>query len=195
MTATPYKLLGIPMQRQASRRKLVVVTYALLATLCGSTFVLHLLHGQDALLPYSLAIYGSLVVGIFVFGGQGGFGGRWGLLKPFSNKPPRPEPSMVTLVKLQLQPESLFQSDDALWKNDERELARRDRAHYTAYQAVTVAVMVLLLLAFWSVKPLSVIPAAVVQNLLLIVALATAVLAITLPSAIILWTEPDIDLS
>ncbi len=191
---TTYKLLGIPMQRQASRRKLVVVTYALLATLCGSTFVLHLLHGQDAILPYSLAIYGSLAVGIFVFGGHAGFGGHRGLLKPFSNKPPRPEPPMVTLVKLQLQPESLFHSDDA-WKNDERELARRDRAHYKAYQAVSTGVAILLLLAFWSVKPSQVIPAAIVQNLLFLVALATTVLAITLPSAIILWTEPDIDLS
>ena len=102
---------------------------------------------------------------------------------------------MVTLVKLQLQPESLFQSDDAAWMNDERELARRDRAHYKAYQAVSTGVAILLLLAFWSVKPSQVIPAVIVQNVLFMVALVTAVLALTLPSAIILWTEPDIDLS
>ena len=195
MTAMSYKILGIPMQRRSARRMLVVVVYTLLLLLCGSTFVVHLIYGENALLPYSLAIYGSMAVGIFVFGGAGGFGGRWGLIKPFANKPPRPEPPMVTLVKLQLQPESLLQADDSGWRNDERELDRRDRAHYKAYQAVGVGVVVMLALAFWALEPRQhLVPAKVLQDMLFLVALITSVLVMTLPAAIILWTEPDIDL-
>jgi hypothetical protein len=195
MMATSYKILGIPMQRRNARRRLVVVAYTLLLLLCGSTFVVHLIYGENALLPYSLAIYGSMAVGIFVFGGTGGFGGRWGLIKPFANKPPRPEPPMVTLVKLQLQPESLLQADDLGWRNDERELDRRDRAHYQAYQAVGVGVVVMLALAFWALEPRQhLVPAKVLQDMLFLVALITTVLVMTLPAAIILWTEPDIDL-
>jgi len=195
MTATSYKILGIPMRRRSARRRLVVVAYTLLLLLCGSTFVVHLVYGENALLPYSLAIYGSMAVGIFVFGGNSGFGGRWGLIKPFANKPPRAEPPMVTLVKLQLQPESLLQADDSGWRNDERELDRRDRAHYLAYQAVGVGVVVMLALAFWALEPRQhLIPAKVLQDMLFLVALITSVLVMTLPAAIILWTEPDIDL-
>jgi hypothetical protein len=195
MTAANYKVLGIPMQKRSTRRKLVAVVYAMLLLLCGSTFVLHLIYGPNALLPYSVAIYGSMAVGIFVFGGNWGFGGRWGLIKPFANRPPRAEPPMVTLVKLNLEPEALMQSDDSSWKNDERELSRRDRAHYQAYQAVGVGVVVILLLVFWALEPKQhLISAGTLLNLLFMAALVTVVLVATLPAAIILWNEPDIDL-
>jgi hypothetical protein len=194
MTAA-YKVLGIPMQKQSSRRRLVVVVYAALLLLCGTSFAMHLLYGQNALVPYSVAIYGSLAVGAFLFGGTGGFGGRWGLVKPFANKPPRVEPPIVTLVKLQLQPEALLHADESGWRNDERELHRRDRAHYQAYQAVGIGVVVMLLLAFWGLGPRQfVIPARVLQNVLFFVALITCVMYMTLPAAIILWNEPDMDL-
>jgi len=82
MTTMSYKVLGIPMQRQRARRRLVVAVYAVLAMLCGSTFIAHFVFGVDALLPYDVAIFGSMAVGGFVFGGNGWFGGRWGLIKP-----------------------------------------------------------------------------------------------------------------
>ncbi len=194
MMTTSYKVLGVPMQRQSARRKLVVITYAVLAILCGSTFVLHFVYGQNALLPYSFALYGALAVGIFIFGGIAGPGGRWGLIKPFANKPPRADLPMVTLVKLNLQPLSAGTPDESTWRNDERELGVRDHAHYQAYQAVFIGVLVILLLAFLSVKPSHIVSAVVLLNLLFMAALVTMVLAITLPSAIILWTEPDVDL-
>ena len=191
MTATSYKVLGIPMQRRSTRRKLVVVVYAVLLLLCGSTFVLHLVYEPNALLPYSVTMYGTMVIGLFVFGGNG----RWGLIKSFANKPPRAESPMVTLVKLHLEPEVLMQSDDSSWKNDERELNRRDRAHYQAYQAVGVGVVVILLLVFWALEPKQhLISAGTLLNLLFMAALVTVVLVATLPSAIILWNEPDMDL-
>ncbi len=195
MTATSYKILGMPMQRQSARRKLVIVTYVVLAMLCGSTFFVHVFYGVDALLPYEVAIFGSMAVGAFVFGGNGWYGGRWGLIKPFANKPPRAEPVMVDVIRLQLAPLTAGTPDESSWKNDERELERRDRAHYQAYQAVGVGVVVTLGLAFWALFPRQhVIPAPVMLNLLFMVALVTTVLVVTLPAAIILWTEPDMDL-
>jgi hypothetical protein len=186
----------MPMQRQRARRRLVVAVYALLLGLCVSAFGLHFFYGTDALLPYDVAIFGSMMIGAFVFGGNGFWGGRWGLVKPFANKPPRPEPAMVTLVKLQLQPESLLQADESGWRNDERELGRRDRAHYQAYQAVMISVVLLLLLAFWALEPHHLnVSKDMLLNVMFLVALISTVMAMTLPAAIILWTEPDMDLS
>jgi len=39
-----------------------------------------------------------------------------------------------------------------------------------------------------------VVPSVVLLNLLFLVALVTSVLVVTLPAAIILWNEPDMDL-
>lgn len=194
MTSGRYRTLGIPMQKRSARRKLVMAAYAVLLLLCGSTFVMHLLYGSNALLPFSVVINGSIVVGIFLFGGLRGFGGRWGLIKPFANRPPCPEPPMVTLVRLQLSPESLLQANESDWRNDEREIARRDRAHDQAFQAVGIGVMLTLLLAFCAFDPRQqLISEKVLRNVLVLVALMTSVLVLTLPSAIILWNEPDMD--
>ena len=195
MTAATYRILGMPMERQKARRRLVVTTYALLAMLCGCAFCAHVFYGVGALLPYEVAMFGSMAVGAFVFGGNGWYGGRWGLIKPFANKPPRTEPPMVTLVQLQLQPERLLQVDESGWRNDERELERRNEAHYQAYQAVGIGVVIMLALAFWALLPRQhVVPSVVLLNLLFLVALVTSVLVVTLPAAIILWNEPDMDL-
>jgi hypothetical protein len=189
MTATGYKVFGIAMQRRGARRKLVVVTYGALVAFCTTTFVLHVAYGLGALLPYSWSIYASMAVSMFVFGGNG----RWGLVKSFANKPPQPDAPMVEIVKLNLAPRTLVSQNTSMWKNDERELSRRDQAHYHAYQAVAVAVLVILLLAFWSIKPPLWVSAEILREAVFIVALLTSVLALTLPAAIILWTEPDID--
>ena len=105
---------------------------------------------------------------MFVFGGNG----RWGLVKSFANKPPRPDAPMVEIVKLNLAPQMLVSQNTSLWKNDERELGRRKNlAHYQAYQAVAMAVMVILLLAFWAIKPPSWVSPELLRELLFIVAL------------------------
>ena len=49
--------------------------------------------------------------------------------------------------------------------------------------------------AFWALLPRQhVVPSVVLLNLLFLVALVTSVLVVTLPAAIILWNEPDMDL-
>jgi len=185
MTAVNFKLFGIPMQHRSARRKLVVLTYLGLVIVCG--FTLWAAHSQPSV--YYWVLYAAFVVASFVFGGYG----RYGLVKPFANKPPRPEPPMVDLVKLHLQPEALFAADTSTWKNDERELSRRDLAHYRAYQPLTLVPMVLLLLSSWALRPPHWASAAILLQLIFAVSMFGTVLVVTLPSAIILWTEPDME--
>ncbi len=174
------------MQRRSARRKLVVVAYLVLAIVCGVTIAFL----RVAPYLYAYAIYATLGFTFVVFGGMG----RRGLLKPFPNKPPRPEPAMVTVVQLHLRPEALLQKDDSAWKNDERELGRRDSAHYQAYQPLSVALAMLLCLTAIANHPWSWISLPVLLQVAFGVALVATVMYLTLPAAIILWTEPDIEM-
>jgi hypothetical protein len=102
-----------------------------------------------------------LVFGEFLFWGKK----RGGILKPF-----HPDPEQ---------------------RNDERELAARDLAHFHAYGWVT------LLILFIAIAP-EYVPSkylsgthlfSLAQNLLW----GLLALALTLPQAILLWSEPDVD--
>lgn len=100
---------------------------------------------------------------------------------------------MVTLIELQLAPKRLFARDPEAWRNDERELARRDLAHYKAYQPLSVGVAILLVLSSIANHPWPWISPAVLAQVNFAVALVTMVMSMTLPAAIILWNEPDIE--
>jgi hypothetical protein len=94
------------------------------------------------------------------------FGGyaRGGLIKPFATCTPAGTPTR--------------------WHQDERELGRRDRMHFYAYRIVVV----LALLAFaLGRRPFE---HSQISHVLL---LATVVLGLTLPQALLLWNEPDVD--
>lgn len=191
MTAT-YKVLGIPMEQQKTRRKLVVAVYAALAAMCVGS----ILFARVEPLLYSWTMYVALAVSVFVFGGQG----RYGLIKAFPNKPPRPEPVMVEAVRLQVAPMTAGTPDESTWKNDERELSRRDRAHYQAYQVVGMAMIVTLLVSMFGLRSAmglghpAWLTAGLALEALYALALVGSVLVLTLPAAIILWSEPDMDL-
>lgn len=182
MIAPRTSILGFPMQRRSSRRRLVLIAYAALAVVCAVVFIF----GRNWPNALSLAIYAAMAVAIFLFGGNG----NHGLIKSFNNKPPRPDAPVVDLIKLQLAPLSAAPHDPGLWRNDERELARRDLAHYKAYQVIAFPPMVIMLLAAFA-APRHILPAELALRLIFLIALVTSVLVVTLPSAIILWTEPD----
>jgi len=181
MTTSNFKVFGIPMQRRSTRRKLVVFVYLGLVIVCNTTFRASLNEPS----VFFWAICAAWWVNAFVFGGQG----RYGLVKSFVNKPPRPEPVIVDAIKLHLQPEALFAADTS-WKNDERELSRRDLAHYRAYQPLTLVPMVLLFLSSWAPHWAS---AAILLRIIFAICMFSSVLVVTLPSAIILWTDPDME--
>jgi len=184
-SAITLKVFGIPMQRRSTRRKLVVATYIVLSSICAAAAWSHTIFPAGM----TYAIWSAIAVGIFIFGGQG----RYGLVKPFLNKPPQPEPPMIDLVRLQLEPLSVGTADSSAWKNDERELARRDNAHYVAYQPLAIGWVAVLMLSSWALHAPRFLSHDAILSLIFTIALVACVLALTLPAAIILWTEPDID--
>jgi len=94
----------------------------------------------------------------------GGYG-RGGLIKPFATRTPFGSPTA--------------------WHNDERELRRRDRMHYHAYRFVVA----LLLLGYaLGTDPFQ------HPELSRILILGGLVLGLTLPQALLLWSEPDMEL-
>jgi hypothetical protein len=192
MTATSYKVLGIEMQQQSARRRLVVGVYAVLGAICIASMIF----AQTEPFLYSWTIYATMAVAFFVFGGSG----KYGLIKPFPNKRPRDEAAMVQLVRLQIEPLSAGTPDESSWKNDERELSRRNLAHYQAFQALGVVVMVILVVSTFGLRSAmglrhpEWLTATLALNAMYALALVGAVMVVTLPAAIILWNEPDIDL-
>jgi hypothetical protein len=186
MNAASFKVFGIPMQQQRKRRQLVVITYAALALVLAATIA----GAPRYPMLYSYSIYATIAVALFVFGGTG----QRGLLKGFENRPPRAESPQIEIIRMNLAPRTMLSTADSSWRNDERELHRRDLAHYRAYQPLGVGVMLLLLLSTLALHPWPWLPLAVVHVLSFAVAEMMTMLYVTLPAAIILWTEPDIDL-
>lgn len=90
--------------------------------------------------------------------------GRNGLIKPFATCAPSGAP--------------------ASWHNDERELARRDRMHFQVYRYVIALLMLGYALRY---PPFH-------AELGRSIVLGGLVLALTLPQALLLWTEPDVEL-
>jgi len=175
----------LDMAPQAHRRALVALIYSAMAALM---FVLFLAdHWRTT--GYYL-VFATFLVNRFFFGGYN-FGG---LIKPFSGKAPQrsdaPPPFLLLALRV-YHPEPMENE----YRSDERELQQRDRAHYTAYQSVVIALAFLWLLATWNAfKPhllawIPVSPSLLVYG----VVLAAIVAALTLPQTILLWTEPDME--
>lgn len=179
------RLFGHDMSRQATRRRLVVSAYALLAVLVAAGWRLDRFHSTGAYVYFT-----AYFISYFVFGGYGSSG----LIKPFNGKGPRVQPMPSNLVELQLRATGALEHPDPdEYRNDERELARRDRVHYQAYQGICGLLALIWFLAMWELHPPHFLPAGLLPILLYLLALPGVLLAITLPQAILLWTEPDLE--
>ena len=93
----------------------------------------------------------------------GGYG-RGGLIKPFVTRTPLGSP--------------------APWRNDERELHRRDRTHFQVYRFVIALVLLGYVLGGDPFR---------YPHLSRALVLAGVVLGLTLPQALLLWMEPDVE--
>lgn len=178
-------VLGFNMERQASRRRLVVAIYAILALMVAAGWII------DRLNTTGIYIYfAAMFVNWRVLGGYG----TDGLIKPFTGKGPKnaPVPSNLVELELRLAGVPIDRNTDE-YRNDERELARRDRVHYQAYAAVTALLCPIWLIAQWQIRRPSFIPAGLLPGLLAWFALPAIIVAITLPQAILLWTDPDME--
>ena len=157
-------IMGISMNRRRNRRWLVTAMYLLIAVLFAVGVRNHASSSFFVLFFLVIVIINPLLFGEFFFWGKK-YGG---LLKPFQNNRELP--------------------------NDERELAARDRAHYRAYGWILISLFLILWIDDW-------LPMAARSNMspaqLLYLTRSLAwgawVLAMTLPQAILLWTEPDIE--
>jgi hypothetical protein len=132
-------------------------------------------------------IFFTLLVNRFLLGGYA----RGGLIRSFDDREPAPvTPPPYILLGIYMR---LSNFSDYDWRNDERELQRRNYAHYQAYQVIAVLLAVLWLLAEGSISSSRWLANLHMQiaTVVYLFALGTVLLAITLPQAILLWSEPD----
>lgn len=175
----------IDMARQRRRRVLVVAMYSVFAVLMAVLWYFTHWRGSGAYVIWA----GLLACRLFLGGYYKG-----GLVKPF--QPPRPEkwnmPSGILELKLRMYLQ-IPQDEETAWRNDERELHQRDHAHYLAFQAVAVAVAAPMLLATMRIlRPhLFGWDAAIADQAYYTLLMIVFLLVLTLPQAILLWSEPD----
>ena len=160
-------VLGVSMNSRRNRRLLVACLYAFI----GLLIVLALLQKHITGMSISilvLAVINPLIFGDFLFWGKT----HGGLLRPFHQDPKRP--------------------------NDERELAARDAAHFRAYTTL-VLLLFTLLFAPELTAPDWLSPYTDHLSPTEILFYTRTSLwgllgfALTLPQAILLWSEPDIE--
>jgi hypothetical protein len=172
------------MARREHRRKLVVTIYALLAVVMAALGWVDTWRGSGYYL-----VFLALMINHFLLGGYG----RSGLVRPFDGKAPREAkmPSPLIPLGLYLRLTSTLPESD--WRSDERETVLRDRVHYQAYQWISAAVGAMWLLSGWATGKSQTFPIlhSVAETLLYPVVLVAVILMLTLPQAILLWTEPD----
>lgn len=174
------------MSARKRRRKLVIFIYAAIAAVMIDTWFLDHWQGTGA-----YVLYAAFFACFLFLGGTY----RTGLVKPFNNRRPRAytDPPPFLLLKLHTYPSIPGNGSDDL--NDERELHQRGYAHYKAYQVVGIAVTLIWALAMFRTllsawfRWISVSPDTLYYGLMMIV----VVLVLTLPQAILLWTEPDME--
>lgn len=180
-------LLGkrIDMAPRRRRCALVVLIYSGLAAAITGLWFLDRLHTSA---PY--LIIATFAIDRFLLGGYS-FGG---LIKPFSGKPPRRSAAPPPFILLALHMYSI-EPGESQYRNDEREIKQRNGAVYKAYQFLIIALTFLwLLMNFHTNIPRLLERLSLpIDQLLYCLATAFIVLAFTLPQAILLWTEPDME--
>ena len=178
----------IDMSARIRRRALVVLMYLAFAVLVAILW--HSTHWRAA---------GAWVVWAVIPACRLFLGGYYsgGLVKRFDGKAPQQlwlPPSLLALRLNFYRP--VLAADKEAYSNDERELTQRDRAHYIAYQILAAALLVPMFVASLRTTSgkdlldrLAIPPTEFYYGLTMI----GVVLFFTLPQAILLWTEPDME--
>jgi hypothetical protein len=176
----------VDMARRHRRRLLVIAIYTALATLVACLWTFTHWHGSGLYIFWATMLVCRLFLGGYY---------RGGLVKPFSpNAYERFEAAPpLLMLKLRIYPQ--ISGSGESYRSDERELRQRDHAHYAAYQALGCALAVLWLLASvrndsprlfdWLTMPS--------DELFCGLSMIALTLFLTLPQAILLWTEPDME--
>jgi hypothetical protein len=181
------QLLGVRLNfsSRSRRRGLVVLVYVVLGTFFYLSWRVDRCAGTGIYLVFFIQLVNQYFFGGVVAGG---------LIRPFS-KHTRP-------VFLQEGPPPQSRIDRWFWRraprmkdlqSDERDEIRRDRAHYLAYKVMSGFVAILFLLLYFIKERPFLGSIAVPFDWALGTALLAVLLAQTLPQAILLWTEPDME--
>ena len=180
-------LLGkrVDMAPRTHRRLLVGLIYACFTILMAIFWALDKWQTTGVYMIFATFLVNRFGLGGYYFGG---------LVKPFNGKAPRVRVRTHPFTMLMLRmwkPEPM----ESEYRNDERELEQRGRAHYMSYQVMTIALALVWLISDWQRKGTQLlawvhVPADV---LLYGFVLSACVVAITLPQSILLWTEPDME--
>ncbi len=168
MIKTPV-ILGASMASRSHRRTLVAATYAILLALVAAILAAPPLGGRVRSLWLLFLPLAFNVVSHAVFGR---------MIDPMLPKPAGREATGLGLTL----------PSRAQDEPDEREMAVRNAAHYHAFRAATVYG-----LFYWTAIPLYWrLHASAIILLVLLFAIPLLTMLLTLPQAIILWTEPDV---
>jgi hypothetical protein len=175
----------VDMAARTNRRVLVALVYAGMAALMAGLWLLDGWRTSGVYLIFTTLFVNQFILGGYAFGG---------LIKPFNGKAPHqsdPQPPFLLLGLRVYQ----VPSEESEYRSDERELRQRDQAHYQAYQVLAPVLVVIWVLAAWKLhapRLLAWIPASA-DAMLYGLVLAAVVVSVTLPQAILLWTEPDME--
>jgi len=194
---TELRLFGMRLNvaSRARRRSLVALFYGVYLALIVASWTVDSGGYTAAFLTLEFTILASPVLG-------GYFGGwfrpwRAGLVKPFrGNQTIRFASRVADTPFLGRIYSSHIETSEML--NDERELNRRDRAHYRAYRMLGLLIMLAFLLEFLNDRRFPMLESVGIsmsasQRAIYAILQMGYNLAITLPSAILLWTEPDLE--
>jgi len=169
MLRTP-AILGFSMAPRKNRRLLVATTYVTLMVLMA-TIILLLPSGRQMDAIYMCIILAYNMVSRVIFGS---------LVKATV----LPEMHGGELTSLGLEPRRRRSEDEP----DERDIAIRNSAYFEAYRALAVYSI-----AIWVASPLffTLNASTAVRGLQLLI-MPLLAMALTLPQAVVLWTEPDV---
>ena len=166
--------LGFSMVRRNSRRRLVAVTYEILLALLAATVVypsLRRLIGGRSMGPIWFLFAVCFVLSQYIFG-------------KLAKDMVLPQLRGGEMTSLGLTPQPGRSEADL----DERELAVRNAAYVTAYRAVAVYSVIAWMALIYSFE----LSRSIALSLMLWLFIPLLTLILTLPPAVILWTEPDV---
>jgi hypothetical protein len=175
----------VSMARRSRRRVVVVVIYLALASLVIASSGFSGWRGVSPYVIWAVILACRLFLGGYYAGG---------LVKPFSGKAPSQSEAPPSLLMLKLRVFEPVPGVGEAYRNDERELHQRDRAHYVAYKALGVALLVpWITSSLLGDQNLFSLNLAIVNRLCSALILGLIAMFLTLPQSILLWTEPDME--
>ena len=181
--------MHLKMASRRSRRQLVTVFYGAFAGLLATSWSKGSHTGGGFLTIAVILLIGPLLGG---FAGSSIFGGP-GLVGPFDGRKRLKYPASASFLR----PSTLLHpvvDDDPDLRNDERALRRRDYAHFVSYRFLGSLISAAFLLEFFHHSILgSALSAGTVDRIIYYLLQIACITEMTLPQAVLIWTEPDME--